>query len=65
MHISRIYAHLIFFQPCNYQPNESIVHEIKFDGIAAMLIYIVTGVLILIGSLRCLKEAKLMDMIPV
>ena len=46
--------------PCYYQLSKSIVHEIKFGDIAVMYIsticHIVTGILILIGRLRCLKE---------
>ena len=44
-----------FVQLCNYQVSKSIVHEFKFGDIAIILI--------LIGSLRCLKEVKTMDMI--
>ena len=44
-----------------------MVHEIKFGDIAVIQIQticgIVTGIIILIGSLRCLKEVKTMDMI--
>ena len=47
--------------------SKSIVHEIKFGDIAVIKIqticYLVTGILVLIGGLRCSKEAKLMDMI--
>ena len=44
-----------------------MIHELEFGGIAVMQIKTfcsrVTGVLILIGSLGCLKEVKTMDMI--
>ena len=64
-----MYLFLLFLilQPCNYQLSKSIVHEIKFGDIAVMQIYRicsrVTGILILIDSLGCLKEVKTMDMI--
>ena len=54
-------------QLCNYSVSKKVAHEIKFGDIADMHIYticgIVSGILILIGSLRCLKEAKTMDMV--
>ena len=53
--------------PCNYHFTRSIVHEIKFGDIAVMQILTicsrVTGILILIVSLGCLKEVKTMNMI--
>ena len=42
-----------FLQPCNYLLSKSIVHENKFGDID-VICHIVTGILILIGSLRCL-----------
>ena len=54
-------------QPRNYQVSKKVVHEIKFGDIAVIQIQticgIVTVIIILIDSLRCLKEAKAMDMI--
>ena len=51
-------------QPRNYQVSKRVVHEIKFRDITVIQIEkicgIVTGIIILIGSLRCLKEAKTM-----
>ena len=56
-----------YLQPCNYQVSKNIVNEIKFGDIAVLKIQTicsrVTGILILIGSLGCLKEVKTMDMI--
>ena len=44
-----------------------VVHELEFGDIAVMQIQTicsaVPGILILIGSLGCLKEVKTMDMI--
>ena len=52
-----IYINLL--QQRNYQISKKVVHEIKFGDIAVMKIKtmcgVVTGILILIGSLRCLK----------
>ena len=52
-------AHIVL-QACNYQVSKSIVHEIKFGDIDSckyeQFVIYVTGILILIGSLRCLKE---------
>ena len=49
-------------QPPNYQVNKKVVHEIEFGDIIVMqlktICCIVTGIIILIDSLRCLKEAK-------
>ena len=49
-------------QPCNYQVSKKVVHKIKFGAVAVMQIYS-DVYFILIGSMRCLKEAKTMDMI--
>ena len=51
-------------QPCNIQLSKSIVHVLKFGDIA-VIYYIVTCILVLIGGVRCLKEAKPMDKILV
>ena len=49
--------------------SKEVVHELDFGDIAVMQIKTmccrVTGILILIGSLGCLKDEKPMDMIPV
>ena len=56
-------------QPCNNQVSKGVFHELKFGDVAVMQIQticsLVTNILILIGSLRCLKEADPMDMILV
>ena len=52
-------------QPRKYQLSKSIseVHEIKFGDNAVICKYKQFAILILIGRLRCFKEAKLMDII--
>ena len=53
--------------PRSYQVSKEVVHELKFGDIAVMQILTicsrVTGILILIVNLGCLKEVKSMDMI--
>ena len=51
-----------------YQVSKEEVHEITFGDIAVIfkntnICHMVTGILIPIGSLRCLKEAKKMIMV--
>ena len=54
-------------QPRNYQVSKEVVHELTFGDISVMQIETIssraTGILILIGRLGSLKEAKTMDMI--
>ena len=58
---------LIFLQQCNYQASKEVVHELEFGDIASckykQICTRATRILILIGSLGCLKEAKTMNML--
>ena len=56
---SHMSAHVL--QPCKYQLSKSVVHEIKFGDIINILPYC-DRYLKLIGSVRCFKGAKLMEM---
>ena len=54
-------------QPCNHQVSLFVFHEIEFEVIAVIetkpIDHTVTGILILIGNSRCLKEVNTTDMI--
>ena len=59
--------HTLHIQPRNYQVSKEVVNKLKFGDVAVMQILTicstVTDILTLIGSSRCLKDAKTMDMI--
>ena len=67
LEIDTIFSILSTLQPRKLQVSKEVVQELEFSHIAVMQIYIicsrVTGILILIGSLGCLKEVKTMEMI--
>ena len=61
---SVLYKKYRYLQQCNYQVSKEVVHELEFGDYINNL-QKRTGILILIGSLGCLKVAKTMDMMLV